>query len=440
MTHLKKVEIENIRGIRHMVIDLAAITVIRGSNGSGKTSVIEAIRQGLCGGYDPLAVHSEADEGVITLTADDGTVIKRTINRVKRNSRLTITSAAGEVIPAPQNFVNELAGQFSYDPFKLLRCSPKERYQYLKESLTIDVDISELTAITAKHFLPDDVVLSNWSAKSSGLDRIAQVRKGAYDRRRAINRQFSDLEGAIRTMQLSVPSLNEDGTDWKQAEAQLSQQLSTAKSLRASALQQANDEMAAAREGIDSWEREELAKIRAAAAARRETIVTAHSAAVAQIQQEHDPGIAEMGARHAKARQQLSDYDRAVGARDAIAKLQAELEQHRIDGDRLTFVIEDIDALERSKLAASPAPGVELRDGEIFIDGIPFDGVNTQRQYEVAIQLGAANAGQMRAMICDEIEHWDSANFAALEQAARDSGFQLICAAVDDVPLTVETR
>lgn len=440
MTHLKRVEIENIRGIRHMVIDLSALTIIRGKNGSGKTSVIEAIRQAFAGGYDPLAVHTDAEEGRIVITGDDDSTITRTINKAKRTSRVTIQSAAGETIPAPQSYIEKLSGAFSYDPLRMLRCSPKERFQYLKESLSVEVDIADLTAIAERHFVDEEVVYSAWDPKIAGLDRIAKVRKAAYERRTAINRKSKDLEGAINTMKASVPSLNADGQDWRGAEATLSQQLSAAKSARATAIQQANDEGAAATESINAWEREELAKIRAEASKRRETITIVHAAALDQIRSEHDQPIADLTARHAEARQQLSDYDKAIGAREAIAKLEKDLDGQRTLGDKLTFVLEDIDALEKAKLAASPAPGVELRDGEIYIDGVPFDGVNTQRQYEVAIMIGAANAGPLKSMICDEIEHWDTANFEALQEAARNSGFQVIAAAVDDVPLTVEVR
>lgn len=440
MKHLTKVEIENVRGIRHQVIELGAITIIRGQNGWGKSSILDAIRYGFEGGYDPLSVSTWADTAKIVLTGDDGSTITRIIDKQKRQSRVEIRSAAGEVIAAPQTWLKELSSAFSYDPLRLLRCSPKERFAYLKETLAVEVNIDEMLRIARENFIDEDVIYGAWDAKAAGLDRIAKLRKAAYDRRTAINRKARDLEGSIVTMKASVPSLNADGTEWREAEANLAQKLSAAKSARATAVQQANDEASAAKDAIDAWEREEIAKIHAESARRRETIVTAHSAAIAQIQDEHDPVIADLSQQHATARQQLSDYDKAIGAREAIARLEDELKGSRTLGEKLTLLIEGIDKLEKEKLAASPVPGVELRDGEIWIDGVAFDGVNTQRRYEVAIQIGAINAGPLRFMLCDEMEHWDKEHFDVFTEAAREAGFQVVAAIVDDVPLKVETR
>ncbi len=439
MRHIRKVEIENIRGIAHMVIDLNGMTVLRGCNGSGKSSVIEAIRLVFAGGYDPLALRTGEDKGEVVLTGDDGTTIKRIINRAKRTSTLDIRSAAGERVAAPQGFIEQLSTTFSYDPLKFLRCSGKERFEYLKKTLDVNLQVEEALAISEKYFVDADVIYSAWDPKLPGLDRIAKLRKAVYDRRTKINQSTRDLEGSIRTMKASVPSLNADGEQYREAEARLASELSGAKSAWARAKQQAEDEASAEQRSINEWEQTKIAEIKAMAAERRTAIGGALAAAIAQLEGEHGPVTRDLTERHAEARKALSDYDRAVGAREAIAKLEAELKDSRSLGDKLTFVIDGLDEIERQKLAASPVAGVELRDGEIFIDGVAFDGVNTQRRYQVAIQLGAINAGELKFMVCDEMEHWDQANFDAFAEAAKNAGFQVVCAVVDDCALQVTT-
>lgn len=438
MNHIRKVEIENIRGIKHMVIDLTELTVLRGSNGSGKSSVVEAIRLVFAGGYDPLAVSTWAEAGKVVLTGDDGTTITRSINKTKRTSTLDIRSEAGEKVAAPQGYIDNLTQIFSYDPLKLLRCTPTERFKYLKETLTVEVGIDEFLELARHYSVDDSVIYESWDAKAAGLDRIAKLRKAVYERRTKINSKARDLDGSIKTMKASVPSLNADGVDWRAAEAAASLELAEAKRAWGMAVQQAGDEAAAAKDAIDGWEREEIARIKAEAAARREVIQQALAATLDEVNGQHQPTVAALIARHAEARQQLSDYDKAIGAREAIAKLEVELKDSRTLGDKYTFIIEGIDKIEKQKLEASPVDGVLLRDGEVFIDGVAFDGVNTQRRYRAAIEIGAVNAGPLKFMLCDEMEHWDEGNFKAFAEAAKEAGFQVVCAVVDNCPLTVQ--
>jgi hypothetical protein len=94
-----------------------------------------------------------------------------------------------------------------------------------------------------------------------------------------------------------------------------------------------------------------------------------------------------------------------------------------------------------------PIEGVEVRGGEIFYGGLPFDQLNTQNKIFLACQIGALKFGGLPLMICDQIEQVDDLRWDEFCEAIKDSGFQVIAARVDvetdaegnaiEMPLTV---
>ena len=53
MLRIESVEIKNIKGIASATFGLGTLTVIRGANGTGKTSILDSIATIFDGGHDP---------------------------------------------------------------------------------------------------------------------------------------------------------------------------------------------------------------------------------------------------------------------------------------------------------------------------------------------------------------------------------------------------
>ena len=125
---------------------------------------------------------------------------------------------------------------------------------------------------------------------------------------------------------------------------------------------------------------------------------------------------------------------------ETSAEREKALEESRTNeqaADKLTKALERIDALKAKKLAEDGIEGMEIVDGEVIVDGIPFDALNTQRQYEVAFQIACRGIGQLPLMVCDRAESFDAKNWQDFCEAAKASGFQILAARVTEGPLKV---
>src|SRR5574343_633836 len=102
---ISKIRISNILGINHLEFEPGQITEISGKNGSGKTSVIEAVKNALKGGTDATLLRYGEKEGDILLVLDDRTKIKKSVSETK--TELKLFDISGKKVSKPQNYLNQ---------------------------------------------------------------------------------------------------------------------------------------------------------------------------------------------------------------------------------------------------------------------------------------------------------------------------------------------
>src|SRR5690349_17447478 len=110
---ITRIEAENIRGITNGVLEPRTITVLKGGNGTGKTSWLDSVRVVFDGGYDPLIIRNGEKKARVEMTLDDGTICTRVLNAEKKTSTLTVKSADGEVVKSPKSYIDAIADTFA---------------------------------------------------------------------------------------------------------------------------------------------------------------------------------------------------------------------------------------------------------------------------------------------------------------------------------------
>jgi len=90
-------------------------------------------------------------------------------------------------------------------------------------------------------------------------------------------------------------------------------------------------------------------------------------------------------------------------------------------------------------LSGLPIPGLEVREGEIFRDGVPFDRLNTAAQVEIAVEVAKLRAADLGVVCVDRIECLDSTTLEAFKQSALESGLQLFITRVSDEEFAIDT-
>jgi hypothetical protein len=126
--------------------------------------------------------------------------------------------------------------------------------------------------------------------------------------------------------------------------------------------------------------------------------------------------------------------------RRLLSEQSQKLDVLRAQSSALTDTLNRIKEHKQSLLDKSPIPGLEIRDGEAFYEGIAFDQLNTAKKITLAVELAALRAGSMAVICVDGCEALDAESRQLLEDACTRRGLQMICTTVADHPLTIMAK
>jgi hypothetical protein len=288
-------------------------------------------------------------------------------------------------------------------------------------------------------FAPEEIAAAAGTRPPSqpvDLDGLELIRKQLYDTRTRENTLAKQADATVQ--RLSGALAEDEATDWV-AEAKLLQ------IARDAAMQALNGRIAQLAADANEQRRKYDADFDAQIAAIEKERARVHTeidklekAETAKAQLDARIVLDKLTGDLARAQERARKAAQNRVFRAEIDKAQVEAAEHRNSSADLTRRLEAIDALKRAKLDSLPIAGVELRDGQFYVDGLPFDDLNTGEQYLRAFQVGALQPGELGIMIADRGETLSEENFKAFEQAAIASGFQVFITRVSAGPLDVQ--
>lgn len=457
---LQTVEITNIRAIDYLKFEAGALTIIRAHNGRGKTSAIEAVKAVFEGGHDPSLLRQGTKKGVVALTLDDGTSVEKVIT--PKSATLTVKTAEGQVVPAPATFVAQLAKGFAFDPLAFISAPKAERAKYIASAMPISIGLADILASVELKPLVERVKseLSDIGKDRLDMPGLLAFRKVVYDNRAAATRQRKTQEGGIDALRKTLPANWKPEGDADKLIAEAQAKLEEAKQKRAALidardskvieLDRANDAELAA---VSRWEADEIDRIRQEATARRSAITEAfkdvrHEAYHAfddQIEEAQQVVSAEISNRDA-AREVAKGW--AVQAQTAatIAQYQKDLRETCAREETLTACLDAIDAAKEKAMEQTPIPEIMTIDGEVYYrqpgldEPVPFDSVNTQQQWMLALKIASLGAGALGLMYVDGSEAIVGENFEKFRTACVESGFQVIVTRADEAYESIDVE
>ena len=122
-----KFSAQNVRGLK--VVEIAPdgdVVTISGTNGAGKSTVLDSIEATLCGGK--LALRKGEERGRVELDIGEYTV-QRIIT--EKTDRLVIRNKDGAQYPSPREFLSKFVGPLSIDPLSFIRMKDREQLEVL---------------------------------------------------------------------------------------------------------------------------------------------------------------------------------------------------------------------------------------------------------------------------------------------------------------------
>lgn len=190
---ISKLVIKNFRGIEARDIDVApGGFVAKGRCGSGKSSLLYAIRAALCAqGATPDAIRLGEDKAEIMLDLDDVSV-RRVITR-NSPSKLTVEKG-GMKASKPSAYLTELIGSSPLDPIDFFLAKPPQRKAQILAALPITVTRAQLET-----YLSDDLPL-DFDLSGHGLEVVERARKFFYDERTLANKEAADAKATAERL------------------------------------------------------------------------------------------------------------------------------------------------------------------------------------------------------------------------------------------------
>lgn len=442
---IAKIEISNVMGIEHLEFAPGKVTVIRGGNGQGKTSVLEAIKTALGAGRDATLIRQGQKSGRVVVEFDDRSVLTRAIRPSGDEAKIVREEGVSE---NAKPVLDDLVHLVSLNPARFLLADDKEQIKMIRAAIPQPLDAAALTAA-----MGGDWWLAGYDERKTTDENLAEIEAKVYARRTEHNGGLKEKLATIEQLARSLPAtdapdpraeLERVQAKYDEAQAEDAKFISAANRAEMEALKESDSNfdarIAGVEEDLNSLQRA-LLELRAQKRDARSTIAREAEAARAKRMQDNAQLRAEMQARRAELQAQADAAAKAANTAEVVERMRSEAEELDKKSKRCTELIEAIRGFRTRATESMPIKGVEIRDGGLFVDGVPFRRVNTARKVQVAIQVARYGAGEIPVICVDGLECLEPDVFAGFcEFAAVVPDLQFFVTRVDEGPLRIETE
>lgn len=368
------------------------VVEVTGRNAQGKTSVLDAILAALGGTREiqMKPIRTGCERAVIKLDLGD-IRIERRFKKDDENPKgyttsLIVESAEGARFSKPQDVLDALVGQFTFDPLAFTRMAPKAQFEAL-QALVPGIDFDGDAKADRADFESRTIQNRNAASYKSQADAIT-LPPGKVPAR-------VDVE-ALETKLGEAGDHNADVERRKTAREQGQARLS-----------ELSDEIGRLQAEFDALEKR-----------------------LAEAPPLPDPiDTAQVRADLTAAREANRIADQA----DRRKGLTAQAEAAQAEADRLTKAMLDRAAARRKAVAAAKMPidGLGFGDGYITLNDEPFEQASDAQQLQTSIALAAAMNPRLRIARVRDGSLLDDQAMIALKGFAAENDLQVWIERVD---------
>ncbi|PNX48832.1 MAG: hypothetical protein BV456_09430 [Thermoplasmata archaeon M8B2D] len=385
-----KLQAENIKKIK--AIDITPKNnsiIITGKNGAGKTSVLDSIYWAIAGAkaIDKKPIRDGETEGQIALDLGDKIVIRKF--KVKDNDKFTtsliIQSKDGATYSKPQDLLDSLIGNLSFDPLLFSQMKPQEQFDELKKIVKIDFDFEE----------------------------NKQMKKSIYNERTFINREIKQLEGEIAGIQYPDDTPNEEIKVNEISNILYKyQEINRKDEVLLNNIKEMEKKIISLNEEIKKVEKEiELTK-------KERNFETINQQEIEKLQQQINSS---------------SEINKNVSNKKRKEELKEKLENKKKISEQYT---EEIKALEESKIQAiskvkMPVENLSFGDNQILYNNIPLEQVNSAKKLEISCAIAMSSNSELKVLRVKNGSLLDEESLNIIKKMAKDKDYQLWLEKVD---------
>ena len=463
-----KIKIKNLFGITETELDGRSVE-ITGTNGTGKTSVIDSIRYALTNGSSrDYVIHKGEKEGEIIVETDTGIYI----NRKKRTEQADYKSVkdCGKEVSSPENFLKQLFTPLQLDPVAFTQMTKKEQNRAILDLIEFPWDLNWIREQFGE--IPQGI---DYSQNILQVLSDIQSENGDYFKsRQDINRDIRNEKAFIGDIAKDIPE-HFNAAEWESFDlAEAYKKISAAKEM--------NSRIQRAKVFRDSYDN----KIRGFQG-EKESAVAAEKLAVSNQREAILKSIERMKAEIAAGESKLASLDGILADKIALAEsrynenvarldsdikvadeyadkipvetapleeqaahaeqmkkyineynrmrnMQEEVKELTAASDKLTAKIELARSLPGKILetASIPIEGFTVENGIPLIHGLPVSNLSEGEQLELCVDVALSKPNNLQIILIDGAEKLSAENREKLYNKCREKGVQFIATTTTD--------
>jgi len=457
-----KIIIKNIFGITEQVLDGTSIE-ITGANGTGKTSVIDAIRYALTNKSErDYIVRNGENEGEILIETDTGLSINRK-KRANMSDYKMVKDNESEV-PAPESFLGSLFTPLQLNPVEFTQLSRQEQNRRILDLIDFKWDLSwirerfgeippgidynqnilqvlsDIQSDNGHYFQTRQEINRDIRNKSAFIADIAKdIPKGyaaekweTFDMSGKYEEvaKIKDMNGKIQRAKTFKDNYDNQRRGFEAEmeikKSEFEKQMSDKRETLRKNIERCKYEIAAAEKELstisekitdkfavfESEFEQKLSKLEA------DVLIAAEYAGkeigdTSEIEQEI--GDAKEMIKH------LNEYNR-------MKAMQNELEELHMSSEALTRKIELARELpsEILRTATIPIDGLEVKDGIPLIHGLPVSNLSEGEKLDLCVDIAISNPNSLQMILLDGTEKLSDENRCHLYEKCKTKGLQFI--------------
>ena len=471
---ITKIKIKNLFGISETELDGSPIE-LTGTNGAGKTSVIDAIRYALTNNSDREYIVKKGDaEGEIFIETDTGL----TINRKKRLNKTDYKSVKenNKEVSSPESFLQTIFTPLQINPIEFTQMTAQEQNRVILDLIEFDWDLNWIKEQFGE--IPEGV---NYQQNILQVLNDIQAEKGFYfQTRQDVNRDTRNKIAFIEDIAKTIPTGYQYdkwiayplGEKYKELEKarntnniiqrakdfikNYDNQVRGFKAEYEIGLSATEKTIAVEREGLTNT----IERLKAEIKSAEDKLLGLNDKLEDKkkvLQAEYDSKVAELKGKNDTALQyaekepiDLTELSEEVNTAEKMIKhvneykrmvdMQETIKVLKDHSEELTRKIELARSLpaEILKTAKLPVDGLTVENGTPLINGLPVSNLSEGEQLDLCINIAISRPNSLQIILIDGMEKFSTINKERIYAKCKEKGLQFIATrTTDDDELTV---
>lgn len=469
-----KIKIRNLFGLKAFETDGKSLE-LKGKNGAGKTSVIDAIRYALTNKSErEYIIHNGENEGEILIETDNGLMIDRK-PRVQQADYKSVKQNGREV-GSPEAFLKDIFTTLQLSPVEFMAMDKKHQNAIILDMIEYPWDLSkikewfgeivpdinyeqnilqvlnDIQAENGHYFMRRQDINRDIRNKKAFIDEIAAEIPAGYEaekwERASLNEIYTEIEKirkenetidkALQLIENRNNKVRKFEADREIALAALDREFDT----RANQIERDITNLKAQikaleteREGLSEKKQDKVSVIEN----QYKAAVSKYDAEVEEYREytgREKKSIVELSEKAAmveKMKSHINEFRRMTG-------LQSELEELQSQSTELTRKIEKARTLpgEILETAVIPITGLTVKDGIPLINGLPVSNLSDGEKLDLCIDVAIQKPNGLQIILIDGVEKLSTELRRKLYEKCKAKGLQFIATrTTDDEDLTV---